>query len=112
METKQGDLRNMDYPDDYFDDTYCISVLEHGPINLNHIIPAIDELLRVTKRNLIVTMDVGMKPTISGPLSLEQTTGILKHLHAMPEGKINLNLIIPDDIGPYTTLCLNINKKT
>jgi hypothetical protein len=48
-------ISSLPYADNFFDDTFCISVLEHGGNNCKTII---DELLRVTKGKVIVTMDV------------------------------------------------------
>lgn len=53
-----GDLKNMNYSDDYFDKVYCISVVEHAKEEERPFI--IKELFRVLKPNgiLILTVDV------------------------------------------------------
>jgi ubiquinone/menaquinone biosynthesis C-methylase UbiE len=48
-------ISSLPYDNDFFDDTFCISVLEHGKNDYGSII---DELLRVTKNRVIITVDV------------------------------------------------------
>lgn len=104
----KGDLREMSYPDDYFDDVFCISVLEHGPINPN-IVDAVKELFRVTKRKLIVTMDVGKKGTPSGPLSINQLAELFKYLN-IKTGDMVVDCIMPDEIEPFAVACITVEK--
>jgi ubiquinone/menaquinone biosynthesis C-methylase UbiE len=47
----QGDLTNLPFPDNTFDCTYCFDVLEHIDDKL-----AVQELVRVTKKRLIITV--------------------------------------------------------
>ena len=55
LETQLGLLSKLDYPDKYFDVTTCVSVLEHSD---EDVFPVIDELLRVTKDVVLITIDV------------------------------------------------------
>ena len=52
----EGDIRQIPYPDNYFDFTICVSVLEHLP--KDQIRLALNELLRVTSGKLLITMDI------------------------------------------------------
>jgi ubiquinone/menaquinone biosynthesis C-methylase UbiE len=109
MIAKQGDLRKLDYPDKYFDDVFCISVIEHGPINPD-IVDAIKELLRVTKRKLILTMDVGKKGTPSGPLCIKNVSELFNYLKIKPHIDEEIDCLKTLDIEPYTILCMCIEK--
>ena len=51
-----GYLPKLPFPDEYFDDSFCISVMEH--IADVDIMKSINELLRVTKKRVMITMDV------------------------------------------------------
>ncbi len=57
---KQGDVRDIPYPDNSFDCVFCISVLEH--VEDGHT-KAIREMLRVLKPggSLLLTMDIRVK---------------------------------------------------
>jgi 2-polyprenyl-3-methyl-5-hydroxy-6-metoxy-1,4-benzoquinol methylase len=48
---KQADITNLPFEDKYFDSTYCFDVLEHVDD-----VTALKELIRVTKRRLIITV--------------------------------------------------------
>lgn len=107
----EGDLRNMSYPDEYFDDTFCISVLEHGPINPD-VVTAVKELLRVTKRKLFLTMDVGEHGLLSGPLGLQQMNDLLEYLHVDSMGTQTVDCFqLPESREPYTIACIMIDKE-
>lgn len=53
---QKDDIRKINFPDNFFDSTFCVSVLEHteSPID------CINELIRVTKkgRPILISMDV------------------------------------------------------
>lgn len=51
---KVGDAEDLDYPDDYFDCTYCFHSTWYFP-NLNQ---AIDEMLRVTRSGGLIMFDI------------------------------------------------------
>lgn len=51
---KVGDAEDLDYPDDYFDCTYCFHSTWYFP-NLNQ---AIDEMLRVTRPDGLIMFDI------------------------------------------------------
>ncbi|KAM3110978.1 class I SAM-dependent methyltransferase [Phormidesmis sp. 146-20] len=48
---KQADITDLPFEDNYFDSTYCFDVLEHVDD-----LTALKELVRVTKRRLIITV--------------------------------------------------------
>ena len=52
----RGSLPHIDYPDNFFNDSFCISVLEH--MDKKDIVRSIEELLRVTSERVMITMDV------------------------------------------------------
>ena len=54
INSKVGDAEKIDYPDDYFDCTYCFHSTWYLP-NLNN---AIDEMLRVTRLGGLVIFDI------------------------------------------------------
>ena len=54
--TTEADIRSLPHADDYFDKSICISVLEHLPPA--DIRSGIDEILRVTKKKVFITMDI------------------------------------------------------
>lgn len=63
----KGDCLAPKYKDNYFEDVYCLSVLEHTDKDHHYaavqltpdvLIEEIEQLLRVTRRKLIITMDV------------------------------------------------------
>ena len=51
-----GDITKLKYADNFFDVSYCISVLEHLP--QDQIFIAMSELLRVTKHKVLITLDI------------------------------------------------------
>lgn len=54
--TTQADIMSLPYPDDFFDKSVSVSVLEHmPPLDIR---PGIDEIMRVTKKKAFITMDV------------------------------------------------------
>ena len=54
IECQIGDAENLDYPDDFFDGTYCFHSTWYFP-NLNR---AIDEMMRVTRPGGLVLFDI------------------------------------------------------
>ncbi len=50
------DINEVPFPTGYFDKTFCISVLEHNR-NFHELM---EELVRVTKKRLIITLDVNI----------------------------------------------------
>jgi ubiquinone/menaquinone biosynthesis C-methylase UbiE len=73
---KEGTLLKLPYADKYFDKTICVSVLEHMP--KADIKSAIDELLRVTKGKVIITMDVVLIRT-DAQMDMAEFTELMKH---------------------------------
>jgi len=55
-QSTQMNLTRLAFPDDTFGTSICVSVLEHLP--RPEVLPAIRNLLRVSKSNVIITMDV------------------------------------------------------
>jgi ubiquinone/menaquinone biosynthesis C-methylase UbiE len=51
-----GDITKLEYPDNTFEASYCISVIEHLPVD--SIAIAINELLRVTRSKVLITLDI------------------------------------------------------
>jgi len=51
-----GDITNLTYEDNTFEVSYCVSVIEHLPVS--SIPVAINGLLRVTRKKLLITLDV------------------------------------------------------
>lgn len=86
--TTLGDIRAIPYADDYFTKSVCISVLEHLPPD--DVRKGLDELVRVTKNKIFITIDVCLTTidtTIpSNIITIKQFTDMCN----------DLNIIVPD----------------
>lgn len=111
IKAQYGDIRKIPYPDNYFDDVFCLSVLEHGPVN-PFLIETVDELLRVTKQNLYITMDVGPQGTPSGPLSYQQLEELANHLTMPLQPEPKQILRFQDTKLEYMVACITIKKRS
>lgn len=54
-----GDIRDIQYEDNFFDHSVCISVVEHNPPE--DVYSSIEELVRVTSGLTLITMDVSLE---------------------------------------------------
>jgi len=59
IKTVIGDFNQLDYPDNYFDATVCVSAVEHG--GHDRIVDAVNEFRRVTRGPIMLTLDVSME---------------------------------------------------
>jgi ubiquinone/menaquinone biosynthesis C-methylase UbiE len=104
----KGDIRNIPYHDGFFDDVFCISVLEHIP-HLN-IPRALHELLRVTKHKLVITVDAGDNNTET--LSFKDLTEILRFFkHDTTLVSATPTFITIGSIEHFTVACITVEKE-
>ena len=85
--TKEADIRQLPYDDNYFTKSICISVVEHLPPK--DIPTALDELFRVTSGTLYLTMDVCLYTADGKPSNIIE----IKEFSKMLEG---LNIMVPN----------------
>jgi len=58
IDVKQGDIENIDHPENSFDVIYCRHILEH----LKHYNKAMDEVIRIAKKEVIIVFFI--KPSM------------------------------------------------
>jgi SAM-dependent methyltransferase len=80
----QSGMEKIDLPSNEFDRVFCLSVIEHVPVDIAR--SGIQEMARILKPGgrLIVTVDVNMHSEITNPLDLIWNSGLI------PLGNIDL----------------------
>ena len=102
------DISSLPFEDGFFDMSFCISALEHGGNDPGRII---DELLRVTAKKVLVTIDVTEK-THPEALSEPDVFGLAeKYQFKMPLPEKMLTLRTKDGSMDFNILCLCFEKE-
>jgi len=101
------DISCMSFEDDFFDKVFCLSVLEHNPVE--NQVEIVTELVRVLKPGgaLIVTMDV----MLDEKEQLNDAKNICKLLDISFEYPSNLSTLFHIDGKAYYILCLRKVKQ-
>jgi SAM-dependent methyltransferase len=105
---KLGDARKIPYPDDTFDCTTCISVLEH--MDNKNVLAAFAEMMRVTKPEgvIIITFDVQL--TKSDTLDLDDVGKLCERLK-IPMRELDAHTLFSSIGGNlYTVACIKFTK--
>jgi 2-polyprenyl-3-methyl-5-hydroxy-6-metoxy-1,4-benzoquinol methylase len=75
-QSTQMNLTRLIFPDNSFGTVICISVLEHLP--MPEVMPAIRNMIRIAKTNVLITMDVCLNT--AGQTDIPKFTGLMKAL--------------------------------
>jgi hypothetical protein len=101
------DLNRVTFPDNMFGTSICISVLEHLP--KPEVLPAIRNLVRVSKTNTLITMDVCMNPT-PGVIDLPHFNALARALDITPKDPPATALTFEINGNKFAVACLRLTK--
>jgi SAM-dependent methyltransferase len=103
-----GGFPVLPFKDGEFDAGICISVLEHLP--KDQVLPSIRELLRVSRKEVLITMDVCLEgnPKQMDEFLLAEITDILK-IPCMAQERDMLTFFI--DGHSFAVACIHITKE-
>lgn len=102
------ELSHLPFDDGFFDVSFCISVLEHRGNKPGDII---DELLRVTKKKLLVTVDVTGSSHPDALSEPEVFNLMEKYRFTLPMVDNRLTLRTRDGSMDFNILCLCFEKE-
>lgn len=107
-----GNLTEISFSNDYFDKTYCISVLEH--LSKEKVIKSIGELIRVTipSGKIAITMDVAYEKT-EKQVDMENFKEIMGR-YLVPDYPNSLAIFHDDSVSPpfpFIVACVLMEKE-
>jgi len=99
-------INRLTFPDDSFGTVICISVLEH--LSVHEILPAIRNMIRIAKTNVLITMDVCLNSI--NQIDLPRFKGLMEALNVetkpLPQTALTFNVLEQK----FAVACLRFTK--